>query len=177
MPALELLIEVWEAWHLNDLRPGCAHQKDWDRSKRLAIYTWRLSTEAFSRQKALEREVLNAAVGQYEFNLSEEERQLLALQHTGMATLTEEAPSQWHVLDKVETNAANWVRFTPSTEPQRWTTAGYGHPEGVLGKPCAECGHRYGSAWLYEPVPDDVLDFLETLPHTPPSGGEWVEKF
>jgi hypothetical protein len=31
------------------------------------------------------------------------------------------------------------------------------HPDGLLAKPHPECGYRYGSAWLYEPLPGDVL--------------------
>lgn len=38
------------------------------------------------------------------------------------------------------------------------------HPEGLLTKPCPVCGHRYGSSWLYEEVPEEVLAWLEALP-------------
>jgi hypothetical protein len=37
------------------------------------------------------------------------------------------------------------------------------HPDGLLGKPCETCGYRYGSAWLFEPLPADVLDFAESI--------------
>ena len=37
---------------------------------------------------------------------------------------------------------------------------------GILCKPCPICGYRYGSKWLKENVPDDVLDFLFSLPKT-----------
>ena len=174
---LTRLLQVWVEWHLNDLQAHCAHQKGWDRSKELKIYTWNLTTEAFSRRRQLEREVMKAATEQYEFQISDDERALLKFSNTGMGTLTNDAPTKWHRLDKIEVKAANWVRFTPSTEPQPWSTAGYGHPEGILSKPCEECGYRYGSAWQYEPVPEDVLDFLETLPHTPPVARGWVENF
>ena len=40
------------------------------------------------------------------------------------------------------------------------------HPEGLLTKPCEVCGYKYGSAWLNEPVPQDVLDWLFALPPT-----------
>jgi hypothetical protein len=38
------------------------------------------------------------------------------------------------------------------------------HPEGVLYKPCPVCGYKYGSSWLKEEVPQDVIDFLKSLP-------------
>jgi hypothetical protein len=37
-------------------------------------------------------------------------------------------------------------------------------PGGLLGARCDYCGHAYGIRWLYEPVPDEVLRFLGSLP-------------
>lgn len=31
------------------------------------------------------------------------------------------------------------------------------HPEGLLTKPCPTCGYRYGTQWLPEPLPDDIV--------------------
>ena len=82
------LRDIWERWHLNDMRPGCEHQRDWDVSEMLTVG---------EKQKA-----------------------------------------------------AGWVY--PSE-----------HPKGLLCKPCEVCGYKYGSAWLKEEVPADVLDYLKTL--------------
>ena len=35
---------------------------------------------------------------------------------------------------------------------------------GLLGKPCDTCGYRYGSRWLYEPLPLDVVESLKAWP-------------
>lgn len=35
-----------------------------------------------------------------------------------------------------------------------------------VGELCAECGYRYGHAWLFEEVPADVIAFLESLPES-----------
>lgn len=40
------------------------------------------------------------------------------------------------------------------------------HPEGELTKPCPVCGYEYGSAWLKEEVPVEVIAFLQSLPET-----------
>ena len=40
------------------------------------------------------------------------------------------------------------------------------HPKGLLSKPCPACGYKYGSAWLKEEVPPEVISFLEALPST-----------
>lgn len=35
------------------------------------------------------------------------------------------------------------------------------HPAGLLTRPCPECGYRYGSAWLHEPLPAEVVAEVE----------------
>ena len=40
------------------------------------------------------------------------------------------------------------------------------HTDGMLGKVCGVCGHRYGSSWLKVEVPEEVLTFLKGLPDT-----------
>lgn len=40
------------------------------------------------------------------------------------------------------------------------------HPEGLLAHPCLICGYKYGTAWLHEDVPANVLDWLRQLPDT-----------
>lgn len=38
------------------------------------------------------------------------------------------------------------------------------HPGGLMTVPCEECGYKYGTSWLHEPVPGDVLTWLHDLP-------------
>lgn len=35
---------------------------------------------------------------------------------------------------------------------------------GLLGAPCPTCGYKYGSKWLYEPLPEEVVAFLQNFP-------------
>lgn len=35
-----------------------------------------------------------------------------------------------------------------------------------LSEPCPTCGYKYGTAWLTEEVPPDVIDWLQCLPET-----------
>lgn len=48
------LLEVWHDWHLNDMKPNCQHQTgpDWDTSKEITLYYFRLSQEAENKIKA-----------------------------------------------------------------------------------------------------------------------------
>lgn len=87
----EHLAEVWQRWHLNDMRACCEHQRDW--------------------------------------------------------------PVKEHIAVGNQTKARGWVRTDE-------------HPDGLLAEPCKVCGYRYGSAWLHEEVPADVLEFLKALPDT-----------
>lgn len=34
---------------------------------------------------------------------------------------------------------------------------------GILGKPCPVCGYKYGSAWIYHPIPENDLQEIKKL--------------
>lgn len=97
--------ETWERWHLNDMRPGCEHQRAEGWAQRPIDPTKPTGTYGFFFQ------------GQQS--------------------------ASWNML--------TWI-------PRRE------HPEGLLAEPCPTCGYKYGTAWLYEPVPTEVLQFLGSLP-------------
>jgi hypothetical protein len=83
------LFQIWERWHLNDMRAGCEHQRKakWDEK---------------------------------------------LLDDTKPAT---------------QNNMATW-------------TYRKDNPKGLLAEPCPECGYKYGTAWLFETIPADVIEFL-----------------
>ena len=33
-----------------------------------------------------------------------------------------------------------------------------------LGKPCPICGYKYGYVWIFEPIPDEIIEWLFNLP-------------
>lgn len=63
--------------------------------------------------------------------------------------------SEWHLND-----------IHAGCEHQRalgWEKDGYDkHPS----EPCPECGYKFGTSWHVIPVPDDVIEFLNTLPRS-----------
>lgn len=62
--------------------------------------------------------------------------------------------------------ADGWIEEgKKETKTSGWTYE-LEHPEGELMKPCPVCGYKYGSAWLKEAVPAEVISFLESLPET-----------
>ena len=105
--AIETLCLFWERWHLNDMRPGCEHQRE------LGWHTRPIDPE----------KPLNAY---------------------GKHSPWQSRPS-WNML--------TWVY------PDE-------HPGGLLTKPCPVCGYRYGTAWKREEVPQNVIDWLFSLPET-----------
>lgn len=94
------LLAIWDAWHLNDMRAGCEHQR----------------AERWDNERIDPAEVPNS-------HANRDERGILAM----------------------------WV-----TQEE--------HPKGLLSKPCGTCGYEYGSAWLHEELPRDIINRLERFP-------------
>ena len=61
-------------------------------------------------------------------------------------------------------------KFFPGQKQDSWNMLAWiyptEHPEGLLTKPCPICGYKYGTAWLKEEVPAQVLATLAELPDT-----------
>lgn len=157
---LERLAQIWDAWHLNGMNAGCSHQRalGWG-SKRLKLSVWRLADASIMAR----RSVLKAA----EETLLAGKTAKLDAGELALAKLP------WKVKLPTEAGNPDPTRYALDHEEEPW--AGHvkpdEHPEGVLCKPCPTCGYGYGTAWLYEPLPDDVVAFIHALPgdQNPPS--------
>lgn len=79
----------------------------------------------------------------------EEQRRGLSWKWAGKHRASFQEPKP-PVLVRVEKKGANWLR------PEE-------HPEGFLCKPCAVCGYKYGTKWLREEIPAEVVAELERL--------------
>lgn len=96
---------------------------------------------------------------------------------TGTATLTKEEKELWNLpISKKTWEPLDDKRYEPqkrydwnngATEESMlgWLRPDE-HPDGILCKPCPVCGYKYGTSWLKEDVPEDVLQFLYNLPDT-----------
>jgi hypothetical protein len=150
-------LQVWDQWHLNDMRANCQHQTgaDWNTSEKIELVTYSLNSEGHALRRAAETEAGAAARENRVANLTDTGRALLGDwwkdRHT--APDADSPLSGLYEVSKRETKTAGWVY--PSQ-----------HPRGLLTKPCSVCGYKYGSAWLKEAVPADVLEFLRALPNT-----------
>lgn len=150
------LNKVWARWHLNHIRAGCEHQRaDWDTTETIEVVTYGLTSDAHRARKALlERVGAYASRGELP-DLSGTDKALLGLVDWYQPRYTPpdaDSPlSGWFEVRKRENKTAGWVK--PSE-----------HPRGLLCKPCETCGHKYGTKWLREDVPESVVLFLAGLP-------------
>lgn len=72
---------------------------------------------------------------------------------------------RWHLNDMragcIHQIAAGWN--TKRLESGEWEGHAYESEGGCLCKPCPVCGYKYGSQWLYEALPQEVIDWLVAL--------------
>ena len=150
------LRSIWLEYHLNDMQAGCEHQQrmGWGHEE-IEVISYGLTTAAYQMREAALDELLAAFVESRPVELGEKERALLALTDwfkDRYALPDEDSPlAGCYELKKREANRSGWVKANE-------------HPDGVLCKPCPECGYRYGTGWHYKEVPDEALEFLAALP-------------
>lgn len=146
---------IWDRWHLNDMRAGCEHQRcDWKPEEKIEIVTYRLTSEATRERHAIGRRHAEALKAGGTVKATDDEVALLNLPwETNHAPDADGPGSGMYEVAKRETKAAGWVY------PRE-------HARGLLMKPCDVCGYKYGSAWLHEEVPADVIAELAALPES-----------
>lgn len=160
-PVFMEILRLWKLYHLNDMHPECEHQAaDGWREKageKVTLYHWRLTREAQDEQKAAEKAALSALRAGETFTPSERQAFFACLPYS-LTTHTETAPEHYepkkslYAGDKghTEIKALGWLREDE-------------HPEGILSKPCPVCGYKYGSSWVYFPIPADDEAIIYTL--------------
>lgn len=158
---LQKLCDIWDKWHLNNMRAYCQHQKElgWREQARenITLYRYRLVNEARERKSDAEKAALKALQNGKTFTPSEE--QVFYATMADSVEQYEELNSPYYepwkgvVYKPTETKARGWVRYDETDK-------------GILCKPCPVCGYKYGTSWLKEDVPQEILDWLFDLPTT-----------
>lgn len=164
---LARLLAIWNAWHLNDARAGCEHQRNaWDVEEKLTLTRYSWSTKFYKERK-------KAAMG----DMSMAEYEYFAEVAKRVYSVTTDAKSPKYETDTVkDLLAEGWIepdKKAIETKAAGWVYE-YEHPKGLLCKPCEVCGYRYGSKWLRVEVPDAVLTELQNFPKSTQSSG-WFE--
>ena len=162
---LDKLCEIWDRWHLNDMRPYCEHQKElgWDElaGKKVTLYNYRLTTESMDKKKAAEKAALTALREGRTFTPTEEQITYATMPYSVKTheELTGEAAERYEPKKPLFAGDEG----ATETEMLGWLYPKY-HPDGILCKPCPVCGYKYGSSWKKEEVPEDVIEWLFALP-------------
>lgn len=152
---LEKFCAIWRKWHLNDMHAECEHQQELGYNelakKVVTIYEFTLTSEAYHKKKGAEKTALEALREGKTFTPTPEQLKYASLPTFVKSHLPDIGYN--YKIYKTEEKTLGWL--SPEV-----------HPEGILGKECPVCGYKYGSSWLYEDVPNDVIDWLFNLPDT-----------
>ena len=164
---LDKFCDIWDRWHLNDMNTACEHQRalGWAEQAKepVTLYHYRLTEEASKIKRNAEHAAIDALRKGATFTPTPEQQFFASLPY-GLdiynAPSEEMAP---HYKPKkplwagdsgaTETKTRGWVRFDEDKV-------------GILCKPCPVCGYKYGTSWLLEEVPADVIEWLFSLPDT-----------
>jgi hypothetical protein len=154
------IIALWRRWHLNGMRAGCVHQaKEGPRvGRKVTRYHWRLRREVSKIQDEIKREAIARLVRGETVRLEGYEAHILGLSY-GVETWNASGPGPeyepkrpLYAGDKGHTEEKDTAHLLHSE-----------HPEGMLCRPCEVCGYKYGSAWLTEEMPPEVLARVREL--------------
>lgn len=161
---LQKFCDIWDRWHLNDMNPCCEHQRElgWMEKARekVTLYHFRLKREVRDAQKEAEKAAIAALKAGKPFYPTKEQTRVANLAYS-IVTSDVYAPEEYEPKKPLysgdtgptETKALGWLR------PED-------HPEGLLCRPCPVCGYKYGTSWQKEGVPQEVIDWLFSLPNT-----------
>lgn len=161
---LQKFCDIWDRWHLNDMNPCCEHQRElgWMEKARekVTLYHFRLKREVRDAQKEAEKAAIAALKAGKPFYPTKEQTRVANLAYS-IVTSDVYAPEEYEPKKPLysgdtgptETKALGWLR------PED-------HPEGLLCRPCPVCGYKYGTSWQKEEVPQEVIDWLFSLPNT-----------
>lgn len=154
------LCDIWDEWHLNDMKADCEHQRadkefQQQKSETVIVYKWlHLLDEVSKEKKAVSEYVEKELFENSTVTLTERQHFLYRLQSCIYNHVGDYDTSLYvHKENDIEHKALNWI--TPEQ-----------HERGLLCKPCPVCGYKYGSSWKTIDVPDEVINWLFTLPDT-----------
>lgn len=164
---LQKLCDIWERWHLNDMNPYCEHQKElgWDElaKKKVTLYHYTLNAEAQRKKRDAESEARKALKEGKTFTPSEEQVFFANLPYS----LTKHEKLNVEEEKNYEPRKESFTGYSGPTEIESLgMLKPEDHPEGILTKECPVCGYKYGTAWKIEEIPEEVIEWLFSLPDT-----------
>lgn len=163
---LNKFCDIWERWHLNDIRPYCKHMKElgWvdQTNEEVKVAKWDMTQETWGKIKAAEKRAIECLKNGKTFIPTPEETMYANLDYS-VTTYHDELPEypEFYEIKKkdclgrsnVEYKTRGWISYSK-------------HPLGFIGRPCPVCGYKYGTSWIKEDVPQDIIDWLFSLPES-----------
>jgi hypothetical protein len=159
---LEKFVKIWQAWHLNDMRPYCSHQKHLRETARqeVTLYNHSQTMPVYKSIKATMKRAESAIKTGESFTPTKEESALACLP---LSLITYNDPESPEFFERTKDTSYSRGK---ETKTRGWI----GHKEspefGLLGLPCTKCESTYGGAWHTEKVPARVISFLQALPES-----------
>ena len=164
---LQRMCKIWERWHLNDMRAGCEHQRELPEFQPRYEPALEISVEYYAY------EALKRAAEKDE--TSPGAKLLANLQAFDVRPFHKVLMTQERV-DKLYAWLGVWADWADQTtkyakgpnliikkvEIPLSRTYPEDHPLGFLAKPCPVCGYKYGTKWLKEELPEDVVKEIES---------------
>jgi len=159
--------DTWRQWHLNDMRSGCEHQRvKFNPTEEIILYYFRLRPDVEQARRDTAKLAKGCIAAGKTFTPTKEQTRLANLADT----ITREAAELPANLScDYIANGPHYAgdNYNRASEKK---TAGWvkpsEHSKGLLCKPCEVCGYNYGSQWLREELPAEVVSFLGSLPET-----------
>lgn len=152
--------EIWNKWHLNDLTPDCEHQRadaefQKAKSKKVKVYEFLHLNDDLRKEKSEISKFVDISLRENgTVTLTDRQKELYCMKYCIYEHIGEYDTSIYHHNEKdVEYKTLNWISHDK-------------YEEGLMSKPCPICGYKYGSKWLKKEVPDEVVQFLESLPES-----------
>ena len=153
------LADVWRRWHHNGMRAGCEHQRaNWgDLAERVEIVEYGLTSDAYREMQHLQKVAAQDAVRGEVRQWTPVQRALLELSVDGWYRHRNSPPD-------ADSPLSGCYEVRKREQRPRCQVYEREHPRGLLSKPCEVCGYKYGTKWLHEQLPDDVVEFVRSLP-------------
>jgi hypothetical protein len=161
---------VWEKYHLNGMKAGCEHQRaNWNTLEPITLYYFRRRREVVDACHEAKHQAKACIKAGQTFAPTPEQTRLANLPDK-LTLETAELPAELAKDYRPDGPAYEGDNYGKASETK---TAGWvkpsEHSKGLLCKPCEVCGYEYGSAWLYSPIPADVIAQIKSW-NTAPNG-------
>lgn len=165
-PVFKEIYRLWKLYHLNDMHAECEHQHalGWHELAKedVTLYHWTLTSDTLKKQHDIRESALNALKSCDTLTPTKEQSYIYTLPYQ---ITTENDRLSADQQGFYEPKKALYVSSTDHKEVKKLgRISEREHSKGILSKPCPVCGYKYGSSWVYYPIPaDDEKIILKLL--------------